>query len=146
MSHIEKLYDLLGIKVGDKINIKLINGEQSMFNPYTVTMYGLLDKSNNYNNTNLIELILKEKTYEKLPEQIELTNDEKVILRNIDSRFKYIARDRDNSLYIYEYIPEEDMGVYVRSVGLSLHLNAFNYLFKNITFDSGVHKISDLLQ
>ena len=34
-----------------------------------------------------------------------LTDDEKVILRNIDKAFKYIARDRGDSLFVYTSKP-----------------------------------------
>ena len=42
---------------------------------------------------------LKELLWER--KEIKLTEDEKVILRNIDKDYKYIARDKDGSLRIY---------------------------------------------
>ena len=35
------------------------------------------------------------------------TEEEKMVLMNINSKYKYIARDCNNKLYIYEYKPEK---------------------------------------
>lgn len=37
----------------------------------------------------------------------ELTEDEKVILRNLSKEFKWIARDRNEMLYVYEKLPNK---------------------------------------
>ena len=36
-----------------------------------------------------------------------LTNDEIAILRNIDKKYKWIARDKNGILYIYDSVPEK---------------------------------------
>ena len=40
-------------------------------------------------------------------EERTITSDEKIILRNIDHKYKYIARDEDKKLYVYEQEPEK---------------------------------------
>lgn len=46
---------------------------------------------------------LKELLWER--KKIKLTEDEKVILRNIDKKYKYIARDESQKLYLYKTKP-----------------------------------------
>ena len=38
-----------------------------------------------------------------------LTEDEKTILRNVDEKFKYIARDKDNELWLYSGKPHNEI-------------------------------------
>ena len=38
----------------------------------------------------------------KLPKKKEFTDDELCILRNIDKKYKWIARDKRNTLYVYK--------------------------------------------
>ena len=38
----------------------------------------------------------------KLPKKKEFTDDELCILRNIDKKYKWIARDKRNTLYVFK--------------------------------------------
>lgn len=83
--------------------------------------------------------------------KIELTSDEVVILKNIDKRYKYIARDnRSNNgpLTVFEKDPEKNNhNEYVpRGQGGWEYLTPFYHLFQNITFESGAHLIADLIK
>lgn len=67
-------------------------------------------------------------------EKTKLTEDEKVILRNIDKEFKWIARDNDGSLFAHKDKPlkTDDYGwdsIDCMSLGL------FNHLFNFVKFD-----------
>ena len=98
---------------------------------------------NGMNNINNLTLL-----WERNP-KITFTPDEIVILKNIDKYYKYIARDGNGWIGVYERIPSkrEDYYTTMDSVkNTSLDLNSFKHLFKNITFESGVHLIADLIK
>ncbi|WP_300628158.1 hypothetical protein [uncultured Thomasclavelia sp.] len=65
------------------------------------------------------------------------TDDEKVILKNLPSRYKWIARDANGELYVYECAPIELNKHYSNLKGSALDFNYYTHLFKNITFESG---------
>lgn len=62
---------------------------------------------NQYFNSNLsLELISKHNFY--LPPQWSFTEDEKVILRNVKTKYKYLVRDSDGTLVVYTGIPRKE--------------------------------------
>ena len=67
------------------------------------------------------------------------TDEEKLALESTDKRFKYIARDKDGSLYLYETEPFKNEYVfdvndsYYRPVCDKCFSNIF---FKNITWEN----------
>ena len=80
------------------------------------------------NKQHILEVLLREHKEKKL------TEDEKVILRNIDKTFKWIARDNDGSLFAHKDKPlkTDDYGwdsINCMSLGL------FNHLFNFVKFD-----------
>ena len=86
--------------------------------------------------------------WERKP-KIELTSDEVIILKNIDEGFKYITRDNDGTLSLFEKEPTKSslFQAYVSDVTLNWqHLSPFNHLFQDITFESGAHPIADLIK
>ena len=87
--------------------------------------------------------------WERKP-KIELTSDEVIILKNVDGMFKYIARDNlFGSLSLFEKEPTKSnlVEAYVSDVASNWqHLSPFNNLFQDITFESGVHLIDDLIR
>ena len=65
-----------------------------------------------------------------------LTNDEIAILRNIDKKYKWIARDKNGILYIYDSVPEK-RGNYKWSrdtlhVDILSNLSLFSHMFNFI--------------
>ena len=70
--------------------------------------------------------------------RIELTDDEKVILRNLDNEYKYINREKSGSLLV----TSEKGSVF----GHSHYINIYKHLFKSITHESGIHEIKELLK
>src|SRR5690554_3813241 len=90
--------------------------------------------------------------WERKP-KIKLTSDEVVILKNVNEKYKYIARDAtDNkgSLKVYEKEPIKVNEYYTSSAPTNNvdwdRLYSFYHLFKDITFESGVHLIADLIK
>lgn len=63
----------------------------------------------------------------------EFTNDEKIIAKNIDKNYKWIARDRDGNLCAYEERPKKE-GDNWFSDGYE-YIYYFNHLFPAIKWD-----------
>lgn len=84
----------------------------------------------------------------KHKEKPQLTDDEKAILRNVNSVFTRIARDRNGDIYIYEKKPFKntkidawcDGGSYIKFV-------AFKHLFQFVKWeDEEPYNIEELLK
>ena len=79
-----------------------------------------------------------------------LTSDEIAILRNIDKKYKWIARDKNGILYIYDSVPEK-RGNYKWSrdtlhVDIFSNLSLFSHMFNFIKWtDDEPYVIVDLL-
>lgn len=85
---------------------------------------------------------LKELNIEILDKEIELTDNEKIILNNLPSQFNYIARDKNDLLYVYEKKPIKDNVnecYYASMVIDDLSLHMYKHLFKSITWESGAY-------
>lgn len=68
--------------------------------------------------------------------QIDLTDDEKAILRNLESKYKWIARDTDEFLYLFAIRPTKINHWRVDDEGKNMtDLEAFNHLFKQINWE-----------
>ena len=79
------------------------------------------------------------------PSKPTLTDDEKVILRNIKKNYKYIARDREGELFVYREAPYKNIeGWYANK---SKSMEAFNHLFQFIKWEDGLpYEIASLLE
>lgn len=79
-------------------------------------------------------------------EKPTLTEAEKIILGNIDKKYKYITRDEDNDLYIFVDKPIKDNCGMWRGYSYK-SINMFNSLFKFIEWtDDEPYLIEDLLK
>ena len=80
--------------------------------------------------------------------EIALTDDKKVILRNVDKDYKWIARDRNNNLFLYKSKPKKYENSYYMDKGYtSYEFNCFNHLFQFIKWeDEEPTLIEDLLK
>ena len=72
----------------------------------------------------------------KLPKIKEFTDDELCILRNIDKKYKWIARDESGSLCIFDEKPKksEEMWDNVTHSDF-IELNCYNNLFNSINWE-----------
>lgn len=89
------------------------------------------------------QLVLLEKQIAELKIKIatkpivkKLTSIEKTILKNLDKRFNYIARDKSGALYIYETEPTKLEDYWSEASYSAISLQPFNHLFKLINFDN----------
>lgn len=79
---------------------------------------------------------------------MKLTTNEKIILKNLDSRLKWIARDKDGNLWVYVTKPvlvkDKESSYYA---GLDARNFPFSKLFTFIEVDDEKpYKISELLE
>lgn len=88
----------------------------------------------------------KEWLEQEYQEPITLTEDEKVILKNIDKFYKWVARDRDGSLYVYEEKPIRKVTYSVWSADGFFTINTFKHLFKLIKWEDDPYNIDELLK
>ena len=84
-------------------------------------------------------------------EPIKLSDDEKVILRNIDKRYKWIARDKYYNLGIYDVKPykNESVGFWKNNNNIfdGRYFNAYNHLFQFIKWSNDEpYSIEELLK
>ena len=69
----------------------------------------------------------------KIPKKKEFTDDELCILRNIDKKYKLVARDKNGDLYAYPYRPMK--GATYWGKGSHESLFTFNSLFTEIKWE-----------
>lgn len=78
-------------------------------------------------------------------EEPTITEDEKVILRNIDEKYKYVARDDDRRLFVFSEKPEKKEFVW-GSNNRAVSISAFDHLFQMVKWeDDEPWRIEDLL-
>lgn len=80
-------------------------------------------------------------------EELTLTEDERVILRNLPEEYRFISRDKSGELYIYRNKPEKGSEFWENGVGNRvIYLMMFDHLFQMVRWeDEEPWKIEDLL-
>ena len=131
------LCKLLGVEEGEEFKLKLFgaigkyrlkNGKLEYYDDFinkwvesTISMNDILES----------EII-------KLPKKKNFTDDELCILRNIDKKYKWVARDKSNNLCIFVEKPnkqnEARMWVNVISTGY-IEFHCYNQLFNSIKWE-----------
>ena len=72
----------------------------------------------------------------KLPKKKEFTDDELCILRNIDKKYKWIARDESGSLCIFDEKPNKNEEIWDNVIRSDfIELNCYNSLFNSIQWE-----------
>ena len=71
----------------------------------------------------------------KLPKKKQFTDDELCILRNIDKEYKWLARDDNGDIYIFEGKPKNYYGVWNSDESTTKKIELFNHLFDSITWE-----------
>ncbi|PNX50619.1 MAG: hypothetical protein BV456_06130, partial [Thermoplasmata archaeon M8B2D] len=69
-----------------------------------------------------------------VPNEKDFTEDEKIIAKNIKKDFKWIARDKNERLYIYESKPFKDEARY-KSYDNYIYFEIFDSLFQSIKWE-----------
>lgn len=79
-------------------------------------------------------------------EPIKLTDDEIVILKNVDKEYKWIARGKSGDLFFYKNEPEKDILMWKSFISY-IRDGIFNHLFQFIKFDDEEpYNIDELLK
>ena len=79
-------------------------------------------------------------------EPITLTDDEKVILKNIPRKYEWIARDKNGRLYLYLQKPQK-LKTYWKSSSLEFEFSIYDDLFQFIKWeDENPYNIDELLK
>ena len=145
---IPQIAKMLGVEMGERFKVNNVSGT-FYFENYYLSEEGfnnfIFNNAQTRLNAILPELINGTWKIEKLPPKPKLTEDEKVILRNLPKEYKYIARDNSGTLYIYENKPKKDGNVW--SNYNYNYLDLFHHLFQFIKWgDSEAYNIEELLK
>ena len=99
------------------------------------------------NNCAICVEFIKKWLYEEYKEPIKLIEDEKIILRNLHKKYKYIARDKSGSLYLYGQKPRRAKENWINTNGIFTNLCVFEHLFKFIKWeDEEPYNIEELIK
>lgn len=116
---------------------KIVNNEL-LYHDIDRDMYIPSNNDLNWFTRHEIKIIQPKKT---------ISEDEKVILRNLPSEFTWIARDENDSLYIYGNKPERGRFNSYYSTDLTFEFETFKHLFQCIKWeDAEPTLIADLLK
>ena len=120
------LCKLFGVEEGEEFKIK---GYEYTYIIKKQFLYIL--NEDRYSHLEVNDLINKEII--RLPKKKQFTDDELCILRNIDKKYKWIARDKSGSLCIFDEKPKksEEMWDNVTNSDF-IELNCYNSLFNSI--------------
>ena len=123
------LCKLLGVEAGEEFKIK---GYEYTYIIKKQFLYIL--NEDRYSHLEVNDLINKEII--KLPKKKEFTDDELCILRNIDKKYKWIARDKSGSLCIFDEKPNKSGEMWNNVIHSSfIELGCFNNLFNSINWE-----------
>ena len=135
----EAILKALGLEVGDLISTSAdskvkVDGLEGIY----------IFKSMNYEGLTW-NLGALSNGFTKLPKKPTLTSDERVILSNIDSKYKWIARDKDDRIWLFEDKPCRSGNKWYEMDGYAHSLRIFIHLFQFIKWEGQAYNISGLL-
>ena len=71
----------------------------------------------------------------KLPKKKQFTDDELCILRSVDKVYKWIVKDDNGDIYVFEGKPKNYYGVWNNDDSTTKKIDVFNHLFNSITWE-----------
>ena len=124
---------LFGVEEGEEFNIEGFGIKYRIYNN-RLECYDANFKEWIYSTLGFNKLIASEII--KLPKKKQFTDDELCILRNIDKKYKWIARDESESLCIFDEKPKKsgEMWNNVISTGY-IEFHCYNQLFNSINWE-----------
>lgn len=123
------LCKLLGVEEGEEFKIK---GYEYTYIIKKQFLYIL--NEDRYSHLEVNDLVNKEII--KLPKKKQFTDDELCILRNIDKKYKWIARDKSGSLCIFDEKPKKSEEMWDNVICSDfIELNCYNHLFNSIKWE-----------
>ena len=133
------LYKLFGVVEGEEFKIEYNDGikDALTFKIIQNNLYSRLSKDDIYRLSSLeINIIKRIKNIIKLPKKKEFSQDELCVLKNIDKKYKWIARDKSGSLCIFDEKPNKSGEMWNNVIHSSfIELGCFNNLFNSINWE-----------
>ena len=132
------LCKLLGVEEGEEFVIETKDGryndlkykiENNIIKVATIKYSVYSQSSFGLNDFKLIEKIIK------LPKKKEFTDDELCILRNIDKKYKWIARDKRNTLYVFKKDEPFTTGTVLNNYSGGYARFPYDDIFKSISWE-----------
>ena len=146
---IPEIAKMLGVEIGEEFGVSSTAGRFYFNNKWLVENGTNINDNNTRLNAILSLLLNGSSKIEKLLKKPQLTDAERVILKNLPKEYKWIARDKDDELSMFNHKPfkreyTESWGL---SSGVSLSLEAFKHLFQFIKWeDEEPYNIEELLK
>jgi len=127
-----KWYEVFGVKENEEFEIKFKNIENiTRYKIVNNKVYKIYKRESQY----VVAIAINE--IEDIRKVKRFTAQERVILKSIDKKYIYIARDRINGLYVYEFEPKKnvDKGKWMPERTYGLEFEVFNHLFNDIKWE-----------
>lgn len=126
------LCKIFGVEKGEKFKI---DGYEAIYFIQNGYLY-LIDidsvKKKSYLNINDVA----GKNVIKLPKKKEFTDDELCVLKNIDKKYRWIARDKSGNLCIFDDKPNKNEEIWDNVIRSDfIELNCYNSLFNSIQWE-----------
>jgi len=141
---------MLGVEIGEKFIVTRNYGIRTEFYFNTEGLVFVQGNLVSIGET-LYAILCGNKGYKILKEPYEikpqLTEDERVILKNLHEKYKWIARDCDGKLYMFKIEPLKYWSKWVVYDGNATHIDIFNHLFQFVKWeDQEPYSIEELLK
>ena len=130
------LCKIFGVEEGEEFNIVYKDDVMDVCTFKIVNGYLYDTIGNEYCSSPMgINILAKIKNIIKLPKKKQFTDDELCILRNVDKKYKWIARDDDGQLSAFVYKPYKDTFMWRLSEASYEDITVFNYLFQSVQWE-----------
>ena len=102
------LCKIFGVEEGEKFKI---DGYEDIYFIENGYLYYIGDYGEKKSYLNINDVAGKNVI--KLPKKKEFTDDELCVLKNIDKKYKWITKDRDGEMWIYDDKPKKEDNVWI---------------------------------
>ena len=131
MNKMLDLCKIFGVEEGEKFKI---DGYEDIYLIENGYLYYIGDYGEKKSYLNINDVAGKNVI--KLPKIKEFTDDELCILRNIDKKYKWIARDKSGNLCIFDDKPNKNEEIWDNVIRSDfIELNCYNSLFNSIQWE-----------
>lgn len=125
------LCKIFGVEEGEKFKIDGYEDIYLIENGYLYYIGGYGEKKSHLNINDVAG-----KNVIKLPKKKEFTDDELCVLKNIDKKYKWIARDKSANLCIFDEKPNKNEEIWDNVIRSDfIELNCYNSLFNSIQWE-----------
>ena len=125
------LCKIFGVEKGEKFKI---DGYEDIYFIENGYLYYIGDYGEKKSYLNINDVAGKNVI--KLPKKKEFTDDELCVLKNIDKKYKWIARDKSGNLCIFDEKPNKNEEIWDNVIRSDfIELNCYNSLFNSILWE-----------